>query len=225
VLNYPSNPDAEKYFFAEITTGHMSTMGSLRNIEPVSTEWHVFTGHNTVFMSDSHRIFYQFGFKIQRKYEHYIWNDFLITTVVVTMSFTSFGLAHDALGDKLQLMITCVLTLVALKMTSNNPKSPRINYTDLFVNYGIAFLLLFMITIASFHGYVTQLEDELAYIYDLSLRVIVCSIWGIIVLVYVALVTIRVLEVYSDKSVAIDETPFMDVLFHSPNQNQIDTNK
>eukprot|EP00597_Dinobryon_sp_UTEXLB2267_P003258 CAMPEP_0170080210 /NCGR_PEP_ID=MMETSP0019_2-20121128/16410_1 /TAXON_ID=98059 /ORGANISM="Dinobryon sp., Strain UTEXLB2267" /LENGTH=212 /DNA_ID=CAMNT_0010294077 /DNA_START=346 /DNA_END=984 /DNA_ORIENTATION=- len=158
----PMNEDFEKLTFAEFeNSGHIGFTEKLNNIEPVSDEWNLFDASSTQFRSSAKRVFYQFGFKIQRKVENFLFNGFIVVFILALICFAVFALEFDDVASRLNILCTLLITMVALKtvLQTNMPITPKANYVDIYVN-GAIFLNVGLIFLISFSHFV---EDEVTY--------------------------------------------------------------
>ena len=147
IIVMPSQPMAEDYFFAEIRDGFIGNMAILSNVEPISVVWAVYAAQMTQFKTPEKKVFFQFGFVIQRKFAPQFWNSFFIVFCLVAAGFTSFGLALVDLATRLTLFITIALTITAIKLSWSGvvPSSEKPNLIDTYANAAVAFELFSML--------------------------------------------------------------------------------
>lgn len=208
----PSEPNFDKYYFGSYTLpdGLNKFAELIRNIEPVTDEWEVFVPEEIQFRGGSMNwIFYQLGFRIERKFQYYFLNGFFITFVLVSISFTCFGLEPSDLANRLNLVSTTTLTIVALKMALHTtmPISPKINALDAYVNCGIAFCFFFMIVLSISQNAVESPDRTL----DLYLATLSIFIWLAMTLLFL---WVRMRTIFSVRGQRVSDNPSDDVLWH-----------
>jgi len=217
VLVLPSNPGASDYYFCELSTGMIATMELLRNVEPVSHEWAVYTAEQVHFQNDMGRVFYQLGFKIQRNYEEYLYNGFGLVFMLICMNFTVFATPIDDLATRIIVIVTTSLTIVALKISLSDkmPKSRETNFLDSYINSAIAYSLAFAIAIAVVgSNYRSSHESESADANGAFAGAVV-GFWLAVTLRYAFLVN-REMQRVSIHSVKVSNEPWVDVQWHDP---------
>ncbi|XP_065064249.1 glycine receptor subunit alpha-2-like [Rhopilema esculentum] len=83
----------------------------------------------------------------QRRIGHYVFQVFIPCNVIVLLSFLTFWMNPDDVGDRLAVGITTVLTVVFLMQSINN-HLPKVSYAKAIDGYLIACFLLVFATVA-----------------------------------------------------------------------------
>jgi len=74
---------------------------------------------------------------VSRAWGYYFWNVYLVLFLLVSMAGSTFAFSSDNLGDRMNVVITMVLTVVAFKF-SISQTIPRINYATYLDRYFLA---------------------------------------------------------------------------------------
>ncbi|XP_059178683.1 cys-loop ligand-gated ion channel-like isoform X3 [Physella acuta] len=95
-----------------------------------------------------------------RRPGYFVWNIFMITFLICTLSFATFSVEKDLPQNRLQLSFTLVLTAVAFKSVVNQ-SLPRISYLTYMDKYLLASMFM-MSAICTWHAVVTILIHKKA---------------------------------------------------------------
>ncbi|XP_013085243.1 cys-loop ligand-gated ion channel-like isoform X3 [Biomphalaria glabrata] len=93
-----------------------------------------------------------------RRPGYFVWNIFMITFLICTLSFATFSVDKWLPQNRLQLSFTLVLTAVAFKSVVNQ-SLPRISYLTYMDKYLLASMFM-MSAVCTWHGVVTTLEGN-----------------------------------------------------------------
>jgi hypothetical protein len=206
VLVLPTNPNADKYYFGLITTGLIGEFAPILNVEPVTDEWSVFEASCVHFRTELNRVCFQMGFRVQRKSAFYIWNGFAVVFTLVLMCFTIFGVDADEVANRLVVIVTVALTIVALKLAfqSKMPACPKPNFLDCYFNSAICYCLGFTVAIAVL-GKTSRNGAES----DLYFSVLAVAVWVIINTIFV----MHILQKYYSRNCSGKKLVSEDVAF------------
>lgn len=109
-----------------------------------------------------------------RRPGYFVWNIFMVTFLICSLSFATFAVEKNKPQNRLQLSFTLILTAVAFKSVVNN-SLPRISY----LTYMDKYLLVAMVTLAAvcvWHAVVTvvplSVQDEVEMYVLIALGVI-----------------------------------------------------
>lgn len=77
----------------------------------------------------------EINLRARRQYKYYLLNVVLIMFILTSLGLTSYALDHDALGDRLNVNITLILTVVAFKfvLASYVPRTPYSTQLDVYM--------------------------------------------------------------------------------------------
>ncbi|BFZ21949.1 hypothetical protein BsWGS_24988 [Bradybaena similaris] len=115
-----------------------------------------------------------------RRPGYFIWNIFMVTFLICSLSFITFSVEKTLPQNRLQLSFTLVLTAVAFKSVVNQ-SLPRISYLTYMDKYLLASMIM-MSAICTWHGIVTTINtDKPSVDY---IEHIVLGALGVIYLVY-----------------------------------------
>ncbi|XP_055959433.1 cys-loop ligand-gated ion channel isoform X2 [Patella vulgata] len=93
-----------------------------------------------------------------RRPGYFVWNIFMVTFLICSLSFATFSVKKDLPQNRLQLSFTLVLTAVAFKSVVNQ-SLPRISYLTYMDKYLLASMVM-LSTVCAWHGIVTLLPNK-----------------------------------------------------------------
>jgi hypothetical protein len=176
-------PNGDSCYFVQVDSigaiglDHTAWLPNVRSItyakgafEAISDEWHVCKPQ--MILSSEEKEIVQLSFVVVRKHESFLFNGFFMVLLLMLMAFTSFGLEPDSLSDRLSLLITVTLTLVALKfaLADKIPTSEKVNYLDQYLIAGIFFCACMMIVNAAIvkANHLDDINDGIFFIISLG---------------------------------------------------------
>ena len=108
-----------------------------------------------------------FKFQIKRKTGYYFWNIMFINFLMCLCSFASFSIDEEHTGDKLNVSLMTLLTVIALKF-STTQLLPRVSYLTLLDSY-IIFCIFFQILVIVQNSLYTIIDIGYYDIYSIIL--------------------------------------------------------
>ncbi|RUS83997.1 hypothetical protein EGW08_008258, partial [Elysia chlorotica] len=93
-----------------------------------------------------------------RRPGYFIWNIFMVTFLICSLSFATFSVHKSRVENRLQLSFTLVLTAVAFKSVVNQ-SLPRISYLTYMDKYLLASMIM-LSAVCTWHGLVTMLSKD-----------------------------------------------------------------
>ena len=165
-------------------------------------------------------MFYQVGFKIQRKVGGFLWNGFFIILILVLMCFSIFSVEFSDMASRLNVLTTILLTMVALKtvLQANAPVTPRANYLDVYLNSGI--FLNVSLTLAICLG--TSLGVPDPDWFDAVVLVSFAGAWALFSIIFVLHLKRKVWEHRKLHETPLVPEKAMDVTWYGANAKRVD---
>ncbi|XP_076087790.1 cys-loop ligand-gated ion channel-like isoform X2 [Mytilus galloprovincialis] len=122
-----------------------------------------------------------------RRPGYFVWNIFMVTFLICTLSFATFSVEKEKPENRLQLSFTLILTAVAFKSVVNN-SLPRISYLTYMDKYLLAAMIMLTV-VCCWHAIVTTLPDasrDIVEIYVLSILAVIYFIYniGFLIMIY-----------------------------------------
>ena len=129
---------------------------------------------------------YRIRMNVMRQYNFYIYNVSLIMCLITALTFTSFAVKTDAVGDRIQITLTLMLTSVAFKYYVQQ-FVPTVSYLTLLDKYVLACMVFqfFMAVYNAVSGMITNAKvlsysEWSSFIAGLVIFVIMHIIFGLI---------------------------------------------
>jgi len=118
--------------------------------------------------------------KCERKWKTYLYNMILLLFALTGLSLTAFFLSFDDLGDRLGLLITLLLTIVAFSIVIQD-KLPTVTYLTFMDRYILAsYVFIIVIVIESIAMTKLESDEERQAKWDHFLFYFFLGLWGII---------------------------------------------
>jgi hypothetical protein len=115
-----------------------------------------------------------------RKPQYYMWNIYVMLLILGSLSFTTFSVDVEETGDRLGIMLTLVLALIAFKLVLAQ-QLPSISYLTMMDVYTLgSMLLMFFISVFTSLMPSLGLKQNTLLLVDKVIMIISASLWALV---------------------------------------------